>query len=602
MMLPTCWILYFLLFLHTYGSKRPVIPTVATETCRVPAPLSLNIVPCYCDRECSVFADCCHQLDGPLSPYFSCLKLKSLPLTPVAHVTRKESVFIISRCPLGTNKELKDLCEKHLGASDGLDRKALIVGNESLFRNVYCAMCHNASYQQPTMKLECRDPIAEVSQDRVFEMTEIDNVTKRYACKISQYNIDYRKHRECHVDLKSDCGCNDNGTSIRSTIERCATQVTRYVKCKGSTTIYRNLQCALCNNPECVPGPKHIIIVTFLVYRYSILLNFKDLISRPYPENQQIEAQFENSTNMTNNRTSPVPSVSPNAFLTIINLVSCAVSVLALTILLIVYALIPSLHNFGGFLTTSLASGLLVGMMCFLVGPLVKHMSGMCRFVAVLMYFAYLSSFAWMSLFAADVLRTFTSSRRTNSPARSSSSFLKFAAGGWLLPLLVTASAVIVDARWPESNISGRFGRGQCYFNNGYALLAWFYVPVAVAVLGNVAMGIVVIVIMWRTTIDTNTIQGQRGSRKQLIVVAVKITAIFGVCWLSGLITALLQNEVTSVISSIITSLQGVFVSLSLVFSERTIREVRTRWRSTLRSSSGMTRVFALTNRVPEEN
>ena len=142
----------------------------------------------------------------------------------------------------------------------------------------------------------------------------------------------------------------------------------------------------------------------------------------------------------------------------------------------------------------------------------------------------------------------------------------------------MTVAAVTVDLVWPSSVVSARFGLGQCYFNSGYALLAWFYVPVAVSVVGNVAMSVTVIVVIWRTTQQTRSARDGHSSRKQLIVTSLKITAIFGVSWLLGITAALVNNEVFSDVSGIINSLQGLFVSLSFVVNLRTIRAVKSRW------------------------
>ena len=194
------------------------------------------------------------------------------------------------------------------------------------------------------------------------------------------------------------------------------------------------------------------------------------------------------------------------------------------------------------------------------------------------MYFAYLSSFAWMLLFAVDVLKTFTMSSAPSNALRGSGVGKRYAHAsgcGWMLPLLMTMASVFIDIVWPSSVISPRFGREQCYFNNAYALLAWFYVPVTVVVLANVVMCTAVIVTVWRTTQETKSARGDSSSNKQLIVMSMKLTAIFGVTWLLGAIAALIGNRVFSEVAGIVSSLQGVFVSLSYVMSSRTISAVK---------------------------
>ena len=113
---------------------------------------------CMCDASCDVFKDCCHDADlsnvnttaeklKDVLPYADCVYL------PEVH--SRWFIFVVNTCPLDAEKTLLDLCQN-------IDIKNIIsstpvFGNTShlLYRNMYCAACHNQQYTSLNPQLSC---------------------------------------------------------------------------------------------------------------------------------------------------------------------------------------------------------------------------------------------------------------------------------------------------------------------------------------------------------------------------------------------------------------------------------------------------------------
>lgn len=585
------------------------------RNCRWPMGQS-SPTPCYCDKACNFYNDCCHRFYKQ-QRLFQCLDLQKLK---VGYPESSIWAYVFNRCPAATDHMLKARCERPMKPSE---RAAKLQGehilasvvmasdDKRLFRNAYCALCHRAKMVTSNLKLVCkRNQFANTtSKSNSITVEDVPKAT-RQDCEVRN-NIPSQSYRSCQEIRNVVQKCPKKRLPFQrfrnlsypfyayfermtwSDVRlRCSNQPTYYVKCLDDSRIFRNVYCAACHQStgECIEElmPK-AEIQSFRGqilprYTYSIILDFNQLLLKNlYKQDTMPHGNISSSKNDTFRNSSLFDNTTQasaseldqvSSYLTFI----CSLlSVLSLLLLIVIFTAVPALRNFAGLLTIALASSLLVGLSCFLIGPNIEQYPLACRLVGIVMYFAYLSSFAWMSLFAADVLKTI----KTSAPIRTNAGggniykrFFKFAMSGWLIPLMVTLAAVMVDAIWPESEVSAGFGRGVCYFSRGYALLAWFYMPVTAAIAINAVISIIVIISVWRTM----HLAGEarvKSSKNQLLFLSFKITVIFGLLWAFGLVAIFANNVYLNLIVGLMNSLQGACIALSFLLNVKTIREVR---------------------------
>lgn len=120
-----------------------------------------NTFPCQCDAECFQFNDCCagafsdlevlqeqcpeHALSNNLSDFYKCNSL-------VTNATQKEiAVYMVSECPPGwaeeereEKQELRDIIADNCLRITNSFPPVTDVDRGVVFRNEYCALCHNA--------------------------------------------------------------------------------------------------------------------------------------------------------------------------------------------------------------------------------------------------------------------------------------------------------------------------------------------------------------------------------------------------------------------------------------------------------------------------
>lgn len=566
--------------LGSYAEKNKTCG-VSNETCI--SHTSKDLFPCYCDQLCKVYGDCCLNSNSPAPrKLFSCLNLTQIGIR-VLHNQRTEDNygdntfgFVFHTCPPNTTKDLRERCEESQAGGLSLLSIPIMSNDSRLFRNVYCAICNKAHFDQPKVNLNCKEgglkfPTATVEavakmklpEDCHWELTVNETFRK---CAMNTTHSIAQCPQNCQTDL-------------------CLNRTRHFFTCqmdptRPSLTCDQCLSSNVCATEE---GGNQGSIMGY--HTYSIFTNFRRLL---------LDSNVENTANSTNatgsaNGTNKLPEVVSFVSIARLTLMTSILSVIGLLLLIVVYSAVPALLNFGGVLTVSLAGSQLLGLLCFIVQPYFKATSLPCRSVAVLMFFAYFSSFAWMSLFAADVLMTFAKSTAA-APGRNVKRYAKFAAGGWLLPLIVTVAAVTMDALRPQSMFSPGFGAKTCFISSGYALLAWLYVPIAVAVVANAVMTCASACFVRRTMRLAKSARGE-ASNAQLVALIAKLSALFGLVWIFGLLASAVDNGVLVDAAGILSSAQGLFLSAAFLTTERVFRQVKARLRCLERRQSSSTRL-----------
>ena len=92
---------------------------------------------CNCDKQCHQFKDCCHdikyneELNSVYTPYYQCYKSSN---------NIYKGLFAVAECPpMEDNTTILHLCQ----SDDFLRVGPCVVSDDIIFKNKYCAFCHN---------------------------------------------------------------------------------------------------------------------------------------------------------------------------------------------------------------------------------------------------------------------------------------------------------------------------------------------------------------------------------------------------------------------------------------------------------------------------
>lgn len=145
---------------------------------------------------------------------------------------------------------------------------------------------------------------------------------------------------------------------------------------------------------------------------------------------------------------------------------SFMLSLLSITLMigcLITYALFVELRNIPGWNIINLTVALTIAQISFLLGSYLARLSTLCFINSLVVHYSYLASFFWMNVIAFDLYRNFRdkASHVLIQTVSINDRLPKYALYAWLAPLLIVASALIVDLSMINADYESRFR--PCY-------------------------------------------------------------------------------------------------------------------------------------------
>ncbi|KAK8747789.1 hypothetical protein OTU49_016607, partial [Cherax quadricarinatus] len=121
--------------------------------------------PCYCDAQCHLYSDCCHDVYTPPlsatpsslnSSYFTCRSLN-----PRSYYM----MYMVTRCPEGTENNLAAKCNHTAPPSYLMDIPVFSSSSGIAYRNIFCAKCHrDFSVQRYNFSLSCSMNLTSTTQ------------------------------------------------------------------------------------------------------------------------------------------------------------------------------------------------------------------------------------------------------------------------------------------------------------------------------------------------------------------------------------------------------------------------------------------------------
>ena len=180
-------------------------------------------------------------------------------------------------------------------------------------------------------------------------------------------------------------------------------------------------------------------------------------------------------------------------------------SCLALSLTILVYGIIPEFKNLPGKILLCMSLTLLGAMSLLLlmqmIGSTENIPNPVCVISAICLQFFFLSSFSWMTVMSFDICQTF---RSLNSNGRHlyrtesknldqrmyKTRFLFYSVCAWGGPVLTSALTFLLDSKLLSNTwlLKPGFGEASCWFYGDLQIFIYFYGPIAILILVNLAM------------------------------------------------------------------------------------------------------------------
>lgn len=155
----------------------------------------------------------------------------------------------------------------------------------------------------------------------------------------------------------------------------------------------------------------------------------------------------------------------------------------------------------------------------------------LCRALAVCMHFLFLSAFFWLNTMCFNIWWTFRDFRPTSLERGQEAWRLRvYMVYAWGGPLLLSGAAALLDALPHAGLLRPRFGERRCWFYGDLEILVYFFGPVGVLLLVNLALFVSttrqLTCGLWRRDEVKST-----SERAALGRVCAKLVVVMGVTW-----------------------------------------------------------------------
>ncbi len=310
----------------------------------------------------------------------------------------------------------------------------------------------------------------------------------------------------------------------------------------------------------------------------------KLLICAPSPDSQDEEFNEVLSTDGVAGERQPRTGSKFGPGLAVVTFLGLGLSSVCCVLHLVAASMAKELRNLSGKNLLSLVVSLLGGYLSFLAAMFSGGQGdfALCYFLAVSIYFFFLSGFAWMLVIAVDIFRTL---RRATTQLRLTSGsqwkrFAAYSACAWCVPASIVAAAVLfdrVDGLLPEEWRPGFASHsGLCWFGRKRALIAFFAAPFCLVVAANMVFFGASAFMVYDTTRSTKS-SSSCGPRTNFRLY-LRLAVVMGLTWAAGLLAGLLDNSAPAWYAFVVlNTLQGVFIFAFFTCNRKVVASVKER-------------------------
>ena len=234
-----------------------------------------------------------------------------------------------------------------------------------------------------------------------------------------------------------------------------------------------------------------------------------------------------------------------------------SVSLLCLLATFLIHLRYPPLRTMPGLMLMNLIIALFLAQLIYVMNSF-KVFTGnniFCESMASTQHYFWLASFSWMLCLSLDIFRCFSASWSTVKTYMRTT-YYKYMSAGWLLPITIPLTAVIMD------NIglaSIGYDSTACWLSGTKSVLYLFALPVLTIVTINIVL-FVASVYRLRVLLKNAAYVGRKEDNKQRLIQCIKLSSWMGISWLFGIIPNILDLEALWYIFAVANAFQGVHI------------------------------------------
>ena len=253
---------------------------------------------------------------------------------------------------------------------------------------------------------------------------------------------------------------------------------------------------------------------------------------------------------------------STSSALGITTIILSSISLLGLICRLILQPLWQQYKSFPGRMQFNLVLALAFAMSLLLLSSLANDMYRVCFILGVLKYFAFLSSFVWMTCVAGDTCWALRS--RVCRRLVEGASLLRYLLIGWLLPLVLSISLLSIDLSKSDTPFAPQFGGRICWITQKLPLILFFFVPFFICVTLNSVFFLLTVGLLKTSSMESKALRKSKDTQ-HLWKVYLKLFSIMGLAWVIGFVAIWVDSVVVWFLFVILNASQGIFIFIAFV-------------------------------------
>ena len=250
----------------------------------------------------------------------------------------------------------------------------------------------------------------------------------------------------------------------------------------------------------------------------------------------------------------------------IITIICMSISIICLLIRIAFQFCIPFFWSLAGRMQVQLAIALLISFVFVLIGAFVEDYHSFCYFCSVVKNFGFLATFSWMSAISFITWKIFGTDSIKHKPKTNKYNLSKISVPVWLIPTLLTAFTIMMDFVVIDNSFSPSFAQNLCWYNQRYALLMYFGIPIALCLIANIILFILTAIQLRKAFRNSKAVSKQEQKNFQVYI---RLCLLMGITWILGFITPFVDHVVLNSLFVILNALQGLFLFIAFVCQKK---------------------------------
>lgn len=267
-------------------------------------------------------------------------------------------------------------------------------------------------------------------------------------------------------------------------------------------------------------------------------------------------------------------SLGSDIFKPIVTYVGCSVSTLALIVSISVSRKLHMCRSVPGNNLENLSIGLVLSNLLFMIGIGANDYQIVCYVVGIILHYLWLASFSFMSIAVTYMCNNLTQLVLIASHGRKYISRTKkcLTLLGIVIPIPFVLLSVLLDF-YKVPGFAAMYAGTIC-FPTGYLINAIFVSgPISLSIVINLISLIIIIIYIKSHSLTMNNMKKSHSIQEGKVYL--RICAIAGLSWVTGIIGAVFQSNVLDYIFIVFCSFQGLTVAVANLTTAPVCRVIR---------------------------